>query len=109
MDNHSHSAKIKINENGCYVVTGIKKMTEMERVVNEQGSAVDWTYGKEFEVKKKMSLCRCGHSAKKPYCDGTHKDIGFTGSLNADRSPRETREKVYEGAGITMTDDESLC
>ena len=23
-------------------------------------------------------FCRCGHSANKPYCDGTHKRIGFT-------------------------------
>ena len=24
-------------------------------------------------------LCRCGGSANKPYCDGTHKRLGFTG------------------------------
>ena len=25
----------------------------------------------------KYVLCRCGHSRNKPYCDGTHKDIGW--------------------------------
>ena len=26
---------------------------------------------------KTAVLCRCGHSANKPYCDATHKRIGF--------------------------------
>ena len=26
-----------------------------------------------------VALCRCGHSSKKPFCDGTHKTVGFQG------------------------------
>ncbi len=35
--------------------------------------------GKEFDItgKPAFSLCRCGHSSNKPFCDGTHNKIGF--------------------------------
>ncbi|MFO0553692.1 MAG: CDGSH iron-sulfur domain-containing protein [Polyangiaceae bacterium] len=34
--------------------------------------------GRTINRVKKTALCRCGQSAKKPYCDGTHNKVGFT-------------------------------
>lgn len=34
--------------------------------------------GRTIHRVTKTTLCRCGHSANKPYCDGTHSKIGFT-------------------------------
>lgn len=31
----------------------------------------------EIIEKPRVSLCRCGHSNNKPFCDSTHKSIGF--------------------------------
>jgi len=33
--------------------------------------------GRNVERVEKTWFCRCGHSSKKPFCDGTHKAIGF--------------------------------
>lgn len=34
--------------------------------------------GNEIEVKRRVvALCRCGRSQIRPFCDGTHKAIGF--------------------------------
>ena len=34
--------------------------------------------GEVLAVKDPFYLCRCGGSANTPFCDGTHKKIGFT-------------------------------
>ena len=33
--------------------------------------------GEMYEVRNRVTLCRCGHSETKPFCDGTHKHVGF--------------------------------
>jgi CDGSH-type Zn-finger protein len=60
---------IKINDNGSIRVTGNVELVDAE--------------GNKFEVKPSFSLCRCGHSSNKPFCDGTHKTIGFESAPRA--------------------------
>jgi hypothetical protein len=44
------------------------------------GVAVARSDGEPFEVRNRVTLCRCGGSANKPLCDGTHKTNGFRDS-----------------------------
>ncbi len=62
---------ILVKPNGPYRVTGPVKITD------PQGNEI------VIEDGRTVSLCRCGGSANKPYCDGTHGRIGFSASESA--------------------------
>lgn len=44
------------------------------------GIAVNSSTGEQLEIRNRVTLCRCGASANKPLCDGSHKAAGFTDS-----------------------------
>ena len=44
------------------------------------GIPVERSDGQPIETRNRVTLCRCGASAIKPLCDGTHKEIGFSGA-----------------------------
>jgi CDGSH-type Zn-finger protein len=37
--------------------------------------------GYEYEIRNRVTLCRCGASRNKPFCDGTHAAIKFNDNL----------------------------
>jgi CDGSH-type Zn-finger protein len=37
--------------------------------------------GTPYEVRTRVTLCRCGQSNNKPFCDGSHVDAGFKDGL----------------------------
>ncbi|HEX4747125.1 MAG TPA: CDGSH iron-sulfur domain-containing protein [Gaiellaceae bacterium] len=67
---------IKARANGPYRVEG------PVRVVDAEGNA--------FEVPPgdTIVLCRCGHSQSKPFCDKSHRRVGFVADDSAPRVPR---------------------
>ena len=55
---------IKVRESGPYLVTGTVTLTDCD--------------GRPYTISgANMALCRCGGSATKPFCDGTHRNNGF--------------------------------
>jgi len=41
------------------------------------GIAVESAEGRVYEVRNRVTLCRCGNSKNKPFCDGSHIAGGF--------------------------------
>jgi CDGSH-type Zn-finger protein len=40
-------------------------------------TVVDWDGVERRPTKLPIALCRCGGSSNKPFCDGSHRRIGF--------------------------------
>jgi len=45
------------------------------------GIRVESADGQSYEIRNRVTLCRCGHSSNKPFCDGTHASIHFHDGL----------------------------
>ena len=78
--------------NGPYVLSGAKLRRED---------------GTLLPVADRTALCRCGGSATKPLCDGTHRQNGFSDANLAD--PALNRRVAYAGKSITIFDNRGIC
>jgi CDGSH-type Zn-finger protein len=63
--------RIRLSRNGPILVT-------VDDLTNSRGERLEAWHG--------VALCRCGASAKKPFCDGSHIRIGFSDERSADRA-----------------------
>lgn len=79
----SEISRIDVLDDGPLVAEGLEKL--------------DNSRGEDLEVKKKTALCRCGASGNKPYCDGSHKRIGFSSRVDkAVQAPAQGAEYAGE-------------
>jgi CDGSH-type Zn-finger protein len=103
------SVSITIAKNGPYIVTGDVVLAEQHIEINAAGESIEWREGKHFAHEAKFKLCRCGASATKPFCDGTHKKIEFDGTETASREPFDDGVTFLEGPTLSLKDNETLC
>lgn len=78
---------------GPYVVTGTVRLERAD--------------GVELPSEPVTSLCRCGRSKTKPFCDGSHAEAPSAFENDAGGTPG--RIVAYRGREITVHDNRALC
>ena len=87
--------QITVTENGPYVVSGAVPLTEMAPVPTFNGEPIAWHTVRDLPAAAEpLELCRCGQSADRPLCDGSHESATFDGAETADRRPFAERARV---------------
>ncbi len=84
---------IRAAHNGPYLVTNAERL-------------VSWL-GVPHASLPQMALCRCGASALKPFCDGSHAEVGFTDEKDPNRAA--DRRDTYVGQQVTIFDNRGIC
>lgn len=103
-------ANVKITKNGPYLVTGGVPLAEQIIETDSRGGSESWREGHTYEHQASYALCRCGGSAKKPFCDGTHARNGFDGTETASHEPYNEQASAQDGPGsLALLDADKLC
>jgi CDGSH-type Zn-finger protein len=87
------AGRIQVAANGPYLVTNVHHL-------------YDWL-GQGLPFRPQMALCRCGASAMRPLCDGSHARTGFTDAKDPDRVP--DHRDSYTGQQIAILDNRGIC
>jgi CDGSH-type Zn-finger protein len=76
VDRRNAAAPVRVTpyQDGPYLIRGAFELTDQDGKVIETG-------------RRTIALCRCGRSQTRPFCDGTHKLVGFV----APSGPEERR------------------
>ena len=83
-------------DNGPYRLVGVDSISR-----SSDGTAV--------EVTGAAMLCRCGGSANKPFCDGTHLQNGFSDAKDPDRVPDQPENYTSSDGRLIIHDNRGLC
>jgi CDGSH-type Zn-finger protein len=90
--------KITVRKNGPYRIEAPEGAIEL---VDADGNKYD------LAGKAAFSLCRCGGSVNKPFCDGTHSKIGFLGAESAVKAADQAQSGSVSQSSVPPEADSS--
>jgi CDGSH-type Zn-finger protein len=111
-ENREQSSRIQVTPDGPYLLSGGVPLKRRRIVRSEHDEAMTWETTAAIEghgAGATVALCRCGRSANKPFCDGTHATVGFDGTETAETSGYDERATSYPGERLVVRDDRGIC
>ncbi|GAC1319870.1 MAG: CDGSH iron-sulfur domain-containing protein [Acidimicrobiales bacterium] len=109
MSNDRTDPEITVTPNGPYLVSGDLPVVRRRIVTSEHGEPLVWQTTTTVDTPARTALCRCGGSANKPFCDGTHARAGFDGTEADAPAPYDERSTSYPGTHVIVRDDRAIC
>jgi CDGSH-type Zn-finger protein len=109
MKSDKDKPRIRILKDGPYIVSGGVPLIKQGIETDDEGHSYKWSIEIKYPFKDKYSLCRCGESKNKPFCDGTHLKIEFDGTETASKKPYMSEAVDTDGPVLTLTDVWPLC
>jgi CDGSH-type Zn-finger protein len=101
--------QIKVTTDGPYIVSGGIPLFDILIQCNSKGIPAKWVKGKTYPTTQTYSLCRCGQSQNKPFCDNSHIKVNFDGAETSDNQPFDEMSKTIDGPSLRLKDAEILC
>lgn len=108
-ENVSNKPNIKVCKDGPYSVSGTIPLFELTVGNDAEDCPCDYHVSKRFPLHENYSLCRCGQSKDKPFCDKTHEAAHFNGTETASRVSYRARAEELQGPKLVLTDVRDLC
>jgi CDGSH-type Zn-finger protein len=102
-------AKIVITPDGPYLVSGDVPIEVQSIEPIAGGESWEWVPHQDIPASEEYALCRCGASATKPFCDGSHATADWDPVETASRTPFDDSAQTIEGPTMILRDGESLC
>jgi CDGSH-type Zn-finger protein len=106
---HNDKKKIRVSKNCPYLVSGDIPLVKKEIRNDAEGYCSTWHEVETYPLQEQYTLCRCGQSKNKPFCDGTHAKIHFDGTETAGDEPYLDRADTITGPTLSLTDADGMC